>query len=214
MRIRQIGRPDKDNMLNWIATFDSKDERNKVLFAKGDLKRDNIPKGCTMLRDIPEDYRQKYRDFEIKSNNIALITQYTARAFTEFEGTTLVLKMSEKGSTKRQLIESYDPCRDNARDREKNTLLKMFEPDSQSMRTVLMSSIAEGTTKEKLEQDIRELLDSKQSMIESVEITSKRSALILCKKRADAIECKNILSTEQKGATTKRVFCNELCSQK
>ena len=201
-------------MLNWIATFDSKEERNKVLFAKGDLKRDNIPKGCTMLRDIPEDYRQKYRDFEIKSHNSAVITQYTARAFIEFEGTTLVLKMSEKGNTKRQLIESYDPCKDNARDREKNTLLKMFEPDSQSMRTVLMSSIAEGTTKDKLEQDIRELLDSKQSMIESIEITSKRSALILCKKRSDAIDCKNILSTEQKGVTTKRGFCNELCSQK
>ena len=166
-----------------------------------------------MLRDIPEDYRQKYRDFEIKSQNSAVITQYSARAFIDFEGTTLVLKMSEKGNTKRQLLESFDPCMDNARDREKNTLLKMFEPESQSMRTVLMSSIAEGTTKDKLEKDIRELLGNKQSMIESIEI-HKRSALIVCKKRSDAIDCKNILSTEQKGLTTRRVFCNELCSQK
>ena len=75
-----------------------------------------------------------------------------------------------------------------------------------------MLSIASETSKETLENDIKAILGSKYSMIESVEISIK-NALIVCKNRADVMDCKHLLSTEQRGATTKKVFCNEISSQ-
>ena len=165
-----------------------------------------------MLRDMPEEYRQKFRDFEMKAQHSAVISQYNSRAFITFEGVALQLRMSEKGNNQKQLIESYDPSLNNNRERGKNATLKMFQPESKEMRTILMSAIAADTTKETLEKDIKELLGSKQSMIESVEIF-KKSALFVCGKRADVLECKHLLSIDQRGVTTKKVFCNEVSSQ-
>merc|ERR1712015_148666 len=208
----QIGKTDSDNKQNWIARFPTKGERNSVLFARRELKI-AIPKGCTMLRDIPEEYRQRFRDFEIKAKNMAIMTQYTSKAFIDFEGTTLVLKMSEKGNMRRQLMESFDPCEESIKDREKNTLLKMFEPESRAMRTILMSAIAENTAKEDLEKDIKEVLSKNYKSIESIEL-NKKSAVIICTTRAEAESCRDILATKQKGLTTTKVFCNELYSLK
>ena len=106
--LKPIGKVGKDNLQNWLATFKSCEERNKVLFAKSDLKK-NIPKGCTMLRDMPEEYRLTFRDFEKRAQHSAAISQYNSRAYITFEGVALQLRMSEKGSSHKQLIESYDP---------------------------------------------------------------------------------------------------------
>ena len=76
-----------------------------------------------------------------------------------------------------------------------------------------MSAIAENTTKEDLEKDIKEVLNKDYKSIESIEL-NKKYAVIICTTRAEAESCKDILATKQKGLTTTKVFCNELYSLK
>ena len=210
--LKAMGKVGKENVQNWLATFLTSEERNRVLFAKVDLKK-KIPKGCTMLRDMPEEYRPTFRDFEKRVQFSAAISQYTSRGYIAFEGVALQLRMSEKGNSHRQLIDSFDPSIIIEKEREKKTTLKMFLPDSKEMRTILMLSISPETTKEALENDVRAVLGSKYSKIESIEL-NKKNALIVCKERADVMDCKHTLEIEQKGSTTQKVFCNEICDQK
>ena len=118
------------------------------------------------------------------------------------------LKMSEKGSSRKQLIDSYEPQVNSKHEQDSATTLKMFQPEAVEMRTVLMTSLAADVNKEGLERDIRELLGQRQSIIVSIELYRK-SALIVCTNRADALECKENLAKDQKGSTSKKVFCSE-----